>query len=185
MRICKCADDGIFSMIRTASIVFLTLCAFISESAPLPSWFTRSYNDHKLNASYTILQASKPGILIADLDGDGKQDIAVQVAEKVSGKKGVLIIAGNQRHEITLFGAGKKIAGEGFSDINWQSGWKLLKNFTANQTIFSKDGDITGGKKIRLKYLAISVYKLEDKAFVAGIVIYWDGKRYITIHEGE
>lgn len=167
-------------------IGLLSLCFWITSLAAtkLPAWFMQSFNNKKLNERYVVIKPVKPEFLQADFNGDKIIDVAVQIIDKRSKKRGVLIInGGTNKHYI--FGAGFKFAAEDFNDTNWLDGWRLHKAKVAYKTIFNTDGDIAGSKKVKISYPAISIYALQDGSEIAGALIYWDGKKYISIHQGE
>nr|WP_067058612.1 hypothetical protein [Mucilaginibacter sp. L294] len=150
----------------------------------LPGWFAKSFNDKKLNERYVIIKPVKPYFLEADFTGDKITDVAVQVVDKKSKKRGILIInGGTNKHYI--FGAGYKFANEVFDDTNWLDGWNLHKNKVAYKTLFDANGDISGSKKVKVSHPAISIYAIEDGSELAGALIYWNGTKYISIHQGE
>ncbi|MCQ6959780.1 hypothetical protein [Mucilaginibacter aquariorum] len=150
----------------------------------LPAWFTQSFNDKKLNERYAIIKPVKPNFLEADFTGDKINDIAVQVIDKKNRKRGVLIInGGTNKHYI--FGAGYKFASEDFDDTNWVDGWSLYKSKVAYKTLFDADGDISGSKKVKIAHVAVSIYAIEDGSELAGALIYWNGTKYVSIHQGE
>ena len=169
-------------------LVIFMLIAFTTGFANhevMPVWFVKAFQEQKLGAQYSLKMNAQPKFIYEDFNGDKIKDVVIQIIEVKSKKQGVLIMNGDSHHQAAIFGAGKKFTGEDFNDINWQSGWKLLKNYTAYETIFDKDGDIKGGKKTKLKYPALSIYKLEDGEEIAAVVIYWKGAKYVSIHEGE
>lgn len=150
----------------------------------MPVWFTKSFEVQKLKEKYNIDTKLKPGFLEAHFNGDRLKDVAVQVIDKKTKKKGILVINGGQRKYFML-GAGYKFTNEDFNDTNWLNGWELYKKHIAYQTLFSNDGDISGSKKVKLQHTAINAYSLEEGEPSAGILIYWDGKKYTSIHQGE
>jgi frataxin-like iron-binding protein CyaY len=167
-------------------IVTLTLIAFasFSKAAILPAWFTKAFSEQKFNIKYAIIGQAKATFLKADFNGDHTEDIVVQIIDIKTKKKGLLIING-QSNKSFVFGAGAKFKGESFDNTNWLKGWRLYKDKVAYETVFNPDGDIIGGKKIHIKYLAIYAYGLEDGEETAGVLIYWNGTNYISIHQGE
>ncbi|NEU06835.1 hypothetical protein GZH53_00785 [Flavihumibacter sp. R14] len=89
-------------------ILLLKINAAKSQTARVPSWFTESFKSKGLEKKYKLQPFLTPQSLQADFNGDSNSDVAVLVVEKVSKKKGILII-----HQITkdhfVFGAGTKL----------------------------------------------------------------------------
>lgn len=164
----------------------LSLCFWMTflPASKLPEWFIQSFNNKKLNERYVIINPVKSEFLEADFTGDKIADIAVQIIDKQNKKRGILIINGSTNKHY-VFGAGYKFAGEDFNDTNWLNGWRLYKAKVAYQTVFSDDGDIAGSKKVKISYPAISIYALQDGSEIAGALIYWNGEKYVSIHQGE
>ena len=150
----------------------------------LPGWFTKSFTNKKLNERYMIIRPCKPEFLEADFTGDKINDIAVQVVDKKNKKRGILIInGGTNKHYV--FGAGYKVTNEDLDDTNWLDGWNLHKDKVAYKTLFDAEGDILGSKKVKVYHPAISIYSIEDGSELAGALIYWNGTKYVSIHQGE
>ncbi|MBD1385780.1 hypothetical protein IDJ75_10865 [Mucilaginibacter rigui] len=166
------------------SLLFAVFWMTSAHATGLPGWFTKSFNEKKLNERYLIIKPIKPGYLEADFTGDKINDIAVQVLDKKSKKRGILIIDGGTK-TYYIFGAGQKIPDEDFNDTNWLNGWRLHKDKFAYQTIFDANGDISGSKKVKIPHPAISIYSLQDGDELAGVLIYWNGAGYTSIHQGE
>jgi len=166
------------------------LFVFIITQSPhvndksLPAWFLKSFNKQGLNKNYILLNSNKSSFLEADFNGDNKNDIAIQILDIKTKKRGVLIINAGQ-NQYYIFGAGKKFFKENFDNTNWLSGWKIYKKRTAYESQFNSDGDEMSSKSIRLKYPAIYIYALEDGDDYAGQLIYWNGTQYISMHQGE
>ncbi|NCD70510.1 hypothetical protein [Mucilaginibacter agri] len=159
----------------------LKACA---ETNNLPQWFLQSFSSLKLEKQYKVIQPCKPAFLEADFNGDKQNDIAVQIIDLKSKKRGLLIINGGQNNYF-IFGCGKKFADETFSDTNWLNGWRVFKSRYAYKPTFNTDGDITGSKRVNLKFPAISIYSREDGDEIAGQYIYWNNNKYISTHQGE
>jgi len=155
-----------------------------ANAAALPGWFIKSFNNQKLNQHYLIVNNAKPTFLEADFNGDSKNDVAVQLTDIKTKKKGILIINFGQ-NKFYVFGAGVKFANEGFDNTNWINGWKINRDKTVYETMFKPNGDIIGGRKITIKYPAISAYMLEDEVETPVILIYWNGLKYESIHQGD
>jgi hypothetical protein len=165
-------------------IFLLTRTAAYSQTVRIPTWFADSFKRKELDKKYDIASFLKPSFLQVDLNGDGRQDIAVPVIEKVSKRKGILLIHGGT-NEHFLFGAGISF-GNGGKDFKWADRWTLYKKKTALETQFDKgSGDIMGSKTVKLFRPGILIEDDEDGAAVAGGIIYWNGKNYIWIHQGE
>ncbi len=163
-------------------IAFIALC-HASQAQQLPGWFITAFNVQKLNTKYTITSFLKPAFLTADFNGDKVNDIAVLVTEIKTKKKGVLLIHG-KTCQYFVFGAGVKF-GNGGADFNWLKQWDLYKEKVAHEMLFDKDGGMTGSKKIKLVRTGLLVTDLEDGQPNSGGIIYWNGIKYIWIHQGE
>ncbi|HXO73610.1 MAG TPA: hypothetical protein VN824_00245, partial [Puia sp.] len=106
-------------------------------------------------------------------------------AEKTTHKKGILLLMG-KAPDYFVFGAGTKLGDDGSDDFGWAGKWYVYKKKTANETQFDKkSGDILGGKPVKLLHPCLSIANVEDGAEVSGGLIYWTGKKYRWIHQGE
>ncbi|WDF56279.1 hypothetical protein [Mucilaginibacter sp. KACC 22063] len=171
-------------VIRAALLIIVLSSNCYAGNSTIPKWFLQTFTFLKLEKQFRIIESSKPVFLEADFNGDKQNDIAVQVIDLKSKKKGIIIIDGGQNN-YSVFGCGKKFADEIFSDTNWITGWRIFKSKYAYKPMFNADGDIIGNKKIILKNPAISIYNIEDGDEVAGQIIYWNGNKYVSIHQGE
>jgi hypothetical protein len=149
----------------------------------LPFWFVKDFKHHKLDLKYEIIPFLKPSVLEADFNGDKLVDAAVFISEKRTKKKGFLIIH-NGKNQFFLFGAGTKF-GNGSDNFKWADGWSVYKDHMTSETQFDKEGAIIGGKQLALKRPGVFIWANEDGQMIAGGVIYWDGQKYIWIHQGE
>ena len=155
-----------------------------SQTATLPTWFSDTFKSKGLDRKYTIVPFLKPSFLQADFNGDAIQDVAALVVEKATKRKGILLVYG-KTNEYFLFGAGTPF-GNGGKDFKWADKWSLYTKKTASETQFDEaTGDILGSKKIKLVRPGILIEDYEDGAALAGGIIYWNGKKYIWIHQGE
>ncbi len=133
---------------------------------------------------YTSAPFVKPSYIEADFNGDKQADVAILIREKKTQKKGIMIVHGKTNAYVVL-GAGNTF-GAGGDDFSWMDKWQLYTNPTAQETIFNETtGDIIGGKTVRLKHPCVLVADYEDGGFLAGGLIYWNGKKYTWIHQGE
>ena len=166
-------------------IVFVfTLTAAQSQNITLPEWFINSFKSKGLDKKYVIASFLKPSYLLAYFNGDARKDVAVLVSEKITRKKGILVIH-NKTNEQFVFGAGTSF-GSGGKDFKWADRWELYTKKTASETGFDKtSGDIIGSKTIKLIRPGILIQDYQDGAAHAGGIIYWNGRKYVWIHQGE
>jgi hypothetical protein len=110
-----------------------------------------------------------PFYLRGDFNGDGKTDIAVLLKQRSTGKLGIAIIHGGT-NKVTILGAGTSI-GNGGDNFEWMDSWK----------VFSKTPSADGANVPKLHGDALLVSKSE----VASALIYWNGKRYVWLQQGD
>ena len=170
----------------TVVLVIAALCTakkdlFSKAEVEFPSWCKDEIA--KLDKKYTISSYLHPNFIAADFSGDGIEDIAIAITGPQV-KKGILII--NQETKKKYFlGAGTNF-GNGGDDWAWLVNWKLFTEKKAQQTqIDEKTGDILGSKTMMLKRSAIQLYELNDGSPSEVALIYWNGKAYTWIHQGE
>jgi hypothetical protein len=123
----------------------------------------------------------RPTFQQADFDGDGIQDTAVLVQDVRTGKRGVVILSGRDPAHHYVIDAGTAFRGS--DDLKWLRRWSVYRATTAWETRFDpKTGDIIGGREVKLARPALL---LEDPQVHAGGLVYWNGRRYVWIHQGE
>ena len=110
-----------------------------------------------------------PFFLRGDFNGDGKTDVAVLAKQRSTGKLGIAIVHG-ANNKVTILGAGTSI-GNGGDDFEWMDSWE----------IYSKDGVTKGTNTPKLHGDALLVSKSE----AASALIYWNGKRYVWLQQGD
>lgn len=76
-------------LLTTLLLVFATCC---SAQTTFPGWFHHSFKGKQLDKKFSITPFLKNGFLQADFNGDRLVDIAVLVTEKITGKKGILLL---------------------------------------------------------------------------------------------
>ena len=164
-------------------LLFISSVLFAQSNLVIPDWFATSFKRQKLNEIYRINNNLTPVYLQADFNGDGLTDIVVPVVEKRTTKKGIMLMhSGTNKYFV--FGAGIRF-GNGSDDFTWAKGWKLYNKRVANTTVFNSDGDITGSKTVKLKRPGIAIWDLTDGQPNSGAIIYWNGLKYLWIHQGE
>ena len=162
-------------------LALFTLNQLNANAQNLPLWFTCAFKQNHLDSKYTLSNSLTPANLQADFNGDSSQDVAVLISEKRTNKVGVLLMQ-NKGNQFFIFGAGHDF-GNGSDNFNWVNHWSVYKNETAYKTNFNKKtGDIIGGKQIKLMRPAILFQNTEQES---GGLIYWDGRKYIWIQQGE
>ena len=155
-----------------------------SQNTALPTWFLNTFRSQGLDKKYSTASFLKPAYLQADFNGDAAPDIAVLIIEKATKQKGILLIHG-KTNTTYILGAGTAF-GNGDRDFKWADKWQLYTKKSAYETQFDKNsGDIIGGKEVKLKRPGILIEDYEDGAALAGGIIYWNGTKYIWIHQGE
>jgi hypothetical protein len=110
-----------------------------------------------------------PFYLRGDLNGDSKTDVAVLVKQRSTGKLGIAIIH-SATDKVIILGAGNSI-GNGGDDFEWMDSWE----------IYSKSRPSSQTSLPRLHGDALLVGKSE----AASALIYWNGKRYVWLQQGD
>jgi hypothetical protein len=99
-------------------------------------------------------------------DGDSISDVAVQIIEKASGKRGIMIIHGGDS-SVRVLGAGTAF-GNGGDDFSWLWVWRVESHE------LRRDVNPLG---IEMLYV--------EKPESAGGVIWWDGSQYVWTQHGD
>jgi hypothetical protein len=135
----------------------------------IPELIDRAITSGLLANEYELSFRVNPFHLRGDFNGDGTIDVAALVKQRSTGKVGIAIING-AADKITILGAGTAI-GNGGDDFEWMDSWEIYsKNRMASGTSVPKGhGD------------AILVSKSE----AASALIYWNGKRYVWLQQGD
>ena len=135
----------------------------------IPEVIKRAIADGFLAKEYELSFHMNPFSLRGDFNGDGKADIAVLVKQRSTGKLGIAIIHG-ATDKVTILGAGAAI-GNGGDDFEWMDSWQ----------VYSKGRAVTRTSVANLRGDALFVSKNE----AAGALIYWNGKRYVWLQQGD
>jgi hypothetical protein len=135
----------------------------------IPEMIDRAIANGLLAKDYDLSFRMSTLYLPGDFNGDGKADVAVLVKQRSTGKLGIAIIHG-EPDMVTILGAGTAI-GNGGDDFEWMDSWE----------IYSKGRAPSGPSVPKLRGDALLVSKSE----AASALIYWNGKRYAWLQQGD
>jgi len=125
-----------------------------------------------MGKKYEVSFHLSPFYLRGDFDGDHKIDIAVLVKQRSTGKLGIAIIHG-LAHKVTILGAGTAI-GNGDDDFEWMDNWQIY-----TKTVGTNAAGAQSLPHLRGHALLVS------KSEAASALIYWNGKRYVWLQQGD
>jgi len=143
-----------------------------SQLHEIPDDVQRAIANRSLVQKYNLSFRVKPFYLRGDFNGDGKIDVAVLVNQRATGKVGIAIIDG-AANNVTILGAGVSI-GNGGDDFEWMDSWQVYAKERARHAA----GE-TGVSRLRGDALRVS------KSEAASAFIYWNGKRYVWLQQGD
>lgn len=138
----------------------------------IPEPVERAIIHGSLAKKYELAFRLNPSYLRGDFNGDGKIDVAVLVKQRSTGKLGIAIIHG-VTDRVTILGAGTAI-GNGGDDFEWMDTWQT----------YSKDRGGHAASETGLPLLRGDAL-LVGKSEAASALIYWNGKRYIWLQQGD
>jgi hypothetical protein len=141
----------------------------IAQHDVIPEAIGRVISNGSLGKEYELSFRMDPFYLRGDFNGDGKMDIATLVKQRSTGKFGIAIVNG-ATGKVIILGAGNGI-GNGGDDFEWMDSWE----------IYSKDRVASGTSIPKLHGDALLVSKSES----ASALIYWNGKRYVWLQQGD
>ncbi|MBO0930722.1 hypothetical protein [Fibrella aquatilis] len=163
-------------------IVFFLLSFMEQRTDAL--WYIKVFKAKGLDKKYQLSSFLQPTYIRADFNGDSLEDVALTITEKSTNRKGILLIH-KKSNNIYIFGAGTNF-GSGGNNFKWIDRWGLYNNKTASEAQFDEaTGDMIDGKEIKLNHPGILLEDHEDGAFISGGILYWNGKNYSWIHQGE
>ena len=138
----------------------------------IPELVQAAVTNGSLAKGYDVSFDLIPSYLQGDFNGDGNIDVAVLVKQRATGKLGIAIVHGGMG-KTTILGAGTAI-GNGGDDFAWMDSWQLYaKNRAAHAA--------SETNVLRLRGDALLVSKTE----AASALIYWNGKAYVWLQQGD
>jgi hypothetical protein len=138
----------------------------------IPEVIKRAITTSSLARNYDLSFRINPFYLRGDFNGDGKIDIAAFVKQRSTGKFGIAIIHG-EAEKATILGAGTAI-GNGGDHFEWMDSWQ----------VYSKDRAALEGGEKGLPHLRGDAL-LVSKSEAASALIYWNGKHYVWLQQGD
>ena len=138
----------------------------------IPDVIKRAITTSSFAKNYDLSFRINPFYLRGDFNGDGKIDVAALVKQRSTGKVGIAILHGEAEKAIIL-GAGTAI-GNGGDDFEWMDSWQ----------VYSKDRVTLEGGKKTLPHLRGDAL-LVSKSEAASALIYWNGKHYLWLQQGD
>jgi hypothetical protein len=141
----------------------------VAQHDNIPETVRRAIAKGSLAKGYDVSFQVRPFYLRGDFNGDGKDDVAVLVNQRSSGKVGIAITT-FATDKVTVLGAGTAI-GNGGDNFDWMDSWE----------IYSKGGVASGTSAPKFHGDALLVSKSE----AASALIYWNGKRYVWLQQGD
>jgi hypothetical protein len=138
----------------------------------IPEAVERAIIRGPLAKKYEVSFSMNPFFLRGDFNRDGKIDVAVLVKQRSTGKSGIAIVHGGTS-KVTILGAGTAV-GNGGDDFEWMDTWQVYSKIRV-----APGGDVTNVPHLRGDALLVG------KSEAASALIYWNGKRYVWLQEGD
>ena len=151
----------------------------MAAPAPLPAWAETQWKTAGLERTFARTAYLKSDLLQADFNGDGKTDVALTVTRRQTGSRGLLILHQGQPAAHVIGTGSAKDPDILRADLEWADYWQLYAKPSTVETLFGKNGDVAGSRNVRLLRPTIEVGQDE----LGGGMIYWDGRKYIWIHQ--
>ena len=144
----------------------------IEQPHDIPEVIKRAITTSSLARNYELSFRINRFYLRGDFNGDGKIDVAALVKQRSTGKLGIAIVHG-EAEKATILGAGTAI-GNGGDDFEWMDSWQ----------VYSKDRVALEGGEKSLPHLRGDAL-LVSKSEAASALIYWNGKHYVWLQQGD
>lgn len=157
---------------RITTLILLLFFPVLVYAQDLPYWA-----EEQLNSAQDFQQSSflTPSFLQSDFNGDGKTDIAIPVVNDE--KFGIAFFLKDD--SVFVAGAGNSF-GPGGDNFSWADEWEVFEKEKTYQITFKENGDIDGEEEVLLENPAISIRQSEG----SGGLIYFNGEKFIWIHQG-
>jgi|GEM_PF-5500954 len=130
------------------------------------------------SVSFDVLTRLSPEQLIADIDGDGKEETIFLVKNQQSQKEGICITELAEAKDCTIIGAGN-IYFDVQDNLSWVQKWLIRSPGETFEITFKDNGDIEGSKQVFLSHSSLGLYNEDD---LGGIITYREGG-YTWIHQ--
>lgn len=138
----------------------------------VPDAIKKALTNGSAGKKYDFSFRVSPSHLDGDFNGDGRTDAAVLVKERSTGKIGIAIVSG-ATGKVTVVGAGLSI-GNGGDDFEWMDSWQVYSKTHAAHAAGENSGPHFRGDAL-----------LVEKSEAASALIYWNGKRYVWLQQGD
>jgi hypothetical protein len=138
----------------------------------IPEAIKKAITNGSLAKDYDISFQIEPFYLQGDFNGDGTTDVAVLVKQRSSGKLGIAIIH-RGINKVAILGAGVEV-GNGGADFEWMDYWQLY-----SKSRVSRGSGETKTPKLQGDALLVG------KSEAASALIYWNGRRYVWLQQGD
>lgn len=138
----------------------------------MPDTVKRALTNGATGKKYDLSSRLNPSYLEGDFNGDGKMDTAVLVKERFTGKLGIAIV-NVITGKVTILGAGIGI-GNGGDNFEWMDFWQ----------VYSKTRAEHSASKANIPHIRGDAL-LVEKTEAASALIYWNGKRYAWLQQGD
>jgi hypothetical protein len=135
----------------------------------IPDVVKKAITSGSFAKKYEVSFHLNPFYLRGDFNGDGKSDVALLVRRHTTGKVGIAIIDA-LTNKAKVLGAGSAI-GNGGDDFAWMDSWQVYSR--------GPPADEKSVPKLRGDALLVS------KSEAASALIYWNGRRYVWLQQGD
>jgi hypothetical protein len=138
----------------------------------VPNAVKKALTDGAAGKEYDLSFRMKPSYLEGDFNGDGKMDVAILVQEHSTRKLGIAIVHGTTE-KVIILGAGIGV-GNGGDDFEWMDSWQVYSKPRAHHAAGESSVPHLRGDAL-----------LVEKSEAASALIYWNGKRYVWLQQGD